>query len=150
MKNQETMHLQEPLAPEVRQKFEAYPDLARSRLLSIRSLILEAARDLGIKKVTETLKWGEPSYLCPSGSTVRIDWKASTPEHYAVFFHCQTSLVKTFRELYGELFEYEGRRAIVFKLEQTIPTRQLKHCIGLSLQYHQLKHLSLLGATPEG
>ncbi|OZG70710.1 hypothetical protein BTA51_24270 [Hahella sp. CCB-MM4] len=148
MKNQETSTGITPQDREVRKKFADYPDHVRSILLSIRSLILETARELGIDQVTETLKWGEPSYFCPGGSTVRIDWKAATPERYAVYFHCQTRLVETFRELYGDLFEYDGHRAIVFNLGQVVPTQELKHCIGLSLQYHQLKRLPLLGATP--
>ena len=49
---------------------------------------------------------GQPSYLTPetkSGSTIRIDQVKAAAGQYAVYFHCQTDLVETFRELYPEL-----------------------------------------------
>ena len=75
-----------------------------------------------------------------------MDWKPRAPEHYALYFNCKTTLVETFEALYGNLFCYEGNRAIIFTRLELIPVKQLKHCIGLSLQYHHLKHLPLLGA----
>ena len=38
-----------------------------------------------------------------SGSTVRIDQVKAVPDQIAIYFHCQTDLVATFRELYPEL-----------------------------------------------
>ncbi len=114
--------------------------------MSLRQLILDVAADTpGVGDVEETLKWGEPSYLVECGSTVRIGWKASRPEYYAVYFNCNTKLVDTFREVYSELFTFEGNRAIVFHRQETVPTRALKHCIALALEYHKKKHLPLLG-----
>ncbi|WP_020410097.1 DUF1801 domain-containing protein [Hahella ganghwensis] len=135
-------------APEVLRKYEAYPNEVRPGMLSLRSLIFESARDLDITDLQETLKWGEPSYLCHGGSTVRIDWKPATPNVYGIYFHCQTSLVQTFKELYGNLFQYQGKRAILLDMASPIPSQQIRHCIGLSLQYHKVKHLPLLGAVP--
>ena len=99
-----------------------------------------------VGSLNETLKWGEPSYLASGGSTVRIDWKASAPERYAMYFNCNTKLVDTFREIYSDSLSFEGNRAIVFERTDAVPAAALKHCIALSLQYHKLKHLPLLGA----
>ena len=63
-----------------------------------------------------------------------------------MFFHCRTSLVATFRELYMEKFTFEGDRAIVFHENDEIPIDELKHCISLALTYHRRKHLPMLGA----
>jgi hypothetical protein len=132
--------------PAVAGVFKKYPPEMRKKLLFLRTLILETAADLNLGDVEETLKWGEPSYLAKQGSAIRMDWKPRDPEHYALYFNCKTRLVETFEALYGYLFCYEGKRAIVFTRMELIPVTQLKHCIALSLQYHRLKHLPLLGA----
>ncbi len=109
----------------------------------MRLLILETETTLEIE---ETLKWGEPAYICKTGSTVRLGYQKSTPLRYAIYFHCKTKLVDTFKELYPELFHFEGNRAIVFQLKDKVQRKALKHCISLSFRYHKIKHLPLLGA----
>ena len=99
-----------------------------------------------ITDLEETLKWGEPSYLTKFGSTIRIDWKPSAPKHYAMYFHCQSKLVATFKEVYPHTFHYQGNRAIVLDIKAKLPEKELKHCITLALTYHKVKHLPLLGA----
>ena len=112
----------------------------------LRQLILETASSTeGAGKVVEVLRWGEPSYLTKSGSTIRVDWKESKSGQYGMYFHCKTKLVDTFKELYRDKFKFEGNRAIVFNLDDEIPVSELKHCISLSLTYHRRKHLPMLG-----
>lgn len=132
---------------EVETKFATYPPAIRRQLLSVRSLIYDAALELGVRdELEESLKWGEPSYRIKKGSTLRMDWKASSPDQFCVYFHCQTKLIDTFKELYRDRFTYDGNRALVFSVSETIPDVELKHCISLSLNYHRVKHLPLLGA----
>ena len=131
---------------DVSEKFAAYPDHVRPALEYLRSLIFEVARENGMDDLKETLKWNEPSYLTKNGTTVRIDWKSSSPNEYAMYFHCRTKLVETFKVLYSDLFRYQGKRAIMFALGCPIPEKELKHCIFLALRYHQLKTLPFLGA----
>jgi len=131
---------------EVASIFDSYPDNMRKNLLFLRQLILETASEIGlVNELEETLKWGEPSYLTKNGSTVRIDWKESKPKQYAMYFHCKTKLIETFKEIYRDTFKFEGNRAIVFDEDADIPIDELKHCIELSLTYHDIKHLPLLG-----
>jgi len=113
----------------------------------LRQLVFDAASETdGVGEVEETLKWGEPSYLVKGGSTIRMDWKNKNPDQYAVYFNCKTSLIETFRELYGDKFNFEGNRAIIFSDHDPIPDEVLKHCFSLSLTYHKIKNLPLLGA----
>ncbi|MFK8014992.1 MAG: DUF1801 domain-containing protein [Gammaproteobacteria bacterium] len=132
---------------EVAQVFAAYPEKIRKKLRHLRQLILDvASENEGIGELEETLKWGEPSYLVKGGSTVRLGWKKSKPDVYAIYFNCNTKLVDTFKEFYADTFCFDGNRAIVFNLQEVVPEKALQHCIALSLEYHRLKHLSLLGA----
>ena len=133
--------------PEVYAIFDRYPSEIKEKLMDLRALILETANEIGeIGPVQETLKWGEPSYTSKYGSTVRIDWKEKAPDQYSMYFHCKTKLVDTFKEIYGDVFKFEGNRAIIFQVSDIVPEAELKHCIALSLNYHRVKNLPLLGA----
>ena len=130
----------------VQEKFDAYPADAREQLLKIRNAILELGQNENIGEITETLKWGEPSYLAKKGSTVRIDWKARKPDHVSVFFSCQTTLVETFRELYSDKLDCIGSREIALLISEPLPAAELTACLSMALRYHKIKHLPLLGA----
>jgi len=132
--------------PQVTDKFQSYPKDIKVKMDYLRKLVLETAKELeSVAEIEETLKWGEPSYLAKKGSTIRMDWKAKTPDQYAMYFKCTSKLVLTFKEVYGDLFKYEKTRAILFKLDDEIPVTELKECIAMALQYHTLKNLPLLG-----
>lgn len=131
--------------PRMAAKWKSYSKPINHKLKKLRSLIIEAAKESDIKEIEETLKWGEPSYLAKKGSTVRIDWKAKAPDQYAIFFKCTSKLVLTFKEVYGDFFNYETTRAIVFKMDEVIPEKELKQCITAALNYHNVKTLPNLG-----
>jgi hypothetical protein len=128
--------------PAVAAVFRAYPAVLRKPVLALRELVFDvAARTSGVGPLTETLKWGQPSYLTEetrSGTTVRID-RLKTGEAYAIYFHCQSGLVPKFRELYPDTFRFEGKRALVFGAAERLPLRALRHCIGLALTHHLRK-----------
>ena len=132
--------------PRVAGKFAAYPKEIQPKIDFLRSLIVETAKENdSVLALEETLKWGEPSYLAKKGSTIRIDWKPKTPNQYAIYFKCTSKLVATFREVYGDTFNYEKNRAILFGLEEEVPKDTLKTCIAAALNYHLLKELPQLG-----
>lgn len=132
--------------PEVAAVFSKYPDHVRAKMLALRALILETAEELEeVTTIEETLKWGEPSYLAKKGSTIRIDWKAKTPDQYAMYLQCTSKLIPTFKLIYHNIFEFEGSRAILFPIDGEISRTALKKCIAAALQYHTLKHLPTLG-----
>jgi hypothetical protein len=125
--------------PAVAKIFAAYPPALRPALLALRSLILDVAdAQLGKGGLIETLKWGQPAYLPVkprTGTTVRIDAVKSDPDRYAAYFHCQTTLIDSFRELYPDELTVEGNRALLFARGDKLPRAALKHCIGLALTY---------------
>jgi len=129
--------------PKVAAVFGAYTPDTRQRLMALRETIFEvAAATEGVGVLTETLKWGQPSYLTGetgSGTTVRIDRLKGDGDGYAVYFHCQSGLVGQFRDLYPETFTYEGERAIHFGPGECVPARELRHCIALALTHHLRK-----------
>jgi hypothetical protein len=127
-------------SPEVKAKFDAYPKGARLKLLALRELLFEtAAATDGVGEIEETLKWGEPAYVTKnkSGSTVRLDWKEKAPDHYALYFHCQTDLVETFRTLFPHDFRFEGNRALLFAIDDPIPKDAVSMCLARALTYHR-------------
>lgn len=131
--------------PGIERRFTDYPQNVREKMQHLRALVLETAEEEGIAELEETLKWGEPSFVTKNGSTLRMDWKEKTPDQYAMYFHCSTRLVETFRIVFDRKFQYEGNRALIFQLNQRIPERELKECIKASLIYHNVKHLITLG-----
>ena len=137
--------LQIHASPQVETKFRNYPDTIREKLITLRSLILETAEEMGLTELEETLKWGEPSYLAKHGSTLRMDWKEKAPDQFAMYFSCSTRLVETFRELYRDVFSFEGNRAIIFQLTDELPVSELKACIQATLCYHKVKGHPTLG-----
>ncbi|MDV7104620.1 DUF1801 domain-containing protein [Vibrio sp. TH_r3] len=124
----------------VKNRFEQYPDDVRIRLEELRLLIFKLCSDLRLNDIEESLKWGEPSYSVKTGSPVRLDWKLKSPNNYYLFFHCQTKLVDTFRELYDGTLQFQGNRAIVLSLSEPLPTKAITHCLELALTYQQWKN----------
>lgn len=126
--------------------FAGYPEVVRPKMQNLRKLVIATAEETeGINELQETLKWGEPSFVTRNGSTLRIDWKKKAPDQYALYFKCTSRLVPTFRTLFEHKFQYEGNRAIVFKLHDKVPETELKECIKAALRYHKVKHLLTLG-----
>lgn len=132
--------------PKVEAKFSEYPDNVQKKMLHLRKLVRATAEETEeLDELHETLKWGEPSFVTKNGSTLRMDWKTTSPDQYAVYFQCNSRLVETFRLVFGPLFQYEGKRAIIFQMNESIPKEELKACIKASLTYHKVKHLITLG-----
>lgn len=140
------MKLQINTNSDVELVFNQYPNFVRKKLMVLRNLIIETAGEIEeILEIEETLKWGEPSYLVKKGSTIRIDWKEKKPEQYAIYFKCTSKLVPAFKSTFGDIFQYEGDRAIVFRMDDTVPKSVLKRCIAAALMYHKVKQLPTLG-----
>ncbi|MGO3181769.1 MAG: DUF1801 domain-containing protein [Aequorivita sp.] len=132
--------------PKLEEVFADYPDSVRDKMQFLRELVIETAEETkDVSKLEETLKWGEPSFVTKNGSTLRMDWKEKNPDQYAMYFQCSSRLVDTFRLVFDHKFQYEGKRAIVFQLNQKLPIEELKACIKAALIYHDVKHLETLG-----
>jgi hypothetical protein len=126
--------------PDVARVFKGYPAPLRRKLMRLRQLIFDtAARLEGVGRLEETLRWGEPAYVTTtgSGSTIRIDRRRKNPQQYALYFHCRTNLVDTFRTAFPDTFTFERNRALVFDEGDRIPVRELAVCIEAALIYHR-------------
>ena len=126
--------------PEVAKIFQSYPKDIKGPLLKIRALIYEvSSKTPEIGPIEETLRWNQPSYITSktkAGSLIRIAQIRSQKGKFALYFHCQTTLVRTFRARYPKELKYEGNRAIIFDLEDKIPWNILKDCIYTALTYN--------------
>ncbi len=132
-----------PKEPRVKAVYKSYPREIRDRLYELRELVLEvAAEDELIGPLEETLKWGEPAYLTSatrSGSTIRLAPVRGRDDKVALFFNCQTDLVSTFRDQFGELFEFEGNRAVILDVDGELPVEAVSSCVRSALTYHARK-----------
>lgn len=119
--------------------FNSYPPGLREKLLALRELIFETAKQTpGVGPLRETLKWGEPAYLTvqtKSGSTIRVAWNRKSPTQYRMYFICTTNLVETFRTLFPNDFTFAGNRALVFDERQSVPSDALAFCVAAALTY---------------
>lgn len=129
------------LDPQVQAVFAAYPMELRMPLLRLRQCILDtAAQTAAVGELVETLKWREPAYLPRQprvGTTIRINAVKGSKDQYAIYVHCQTSLIQTFKRHYPTAFRFEGDRAILFRVGKALPEAPLKHCIAMALTYHR-------------
>lgn len=120
-----------------------YPPKLRPTIKKLRKLVREVAKsNADVGELVETLKWGQPSFLPKRpriGTTVRMDAVSEDPVRVALYFHCQTTLVETFRELYSDTLNFEGNRAIVLDASRPLPEAELRHCIEMALTYHKAK-----------
>ncbi len=127
----------------------SYPAEIIPKIMKLRSLIIDAAAELEVgNQLMETLKWGEPSYLAPQASTIRIAWRPAKPAEYGLFFNCKTVIIETINEIYPSQFNIEGKRGLLFNMNEKLPAKIVKHCIVLALTYHTRKKLPLLGGCP--
>lgn len=124
--------------PAVKAVFANYPEPERSSLLLLRDRIFDTAKQTaGVGNLLETLKWGQPAYLTPetrSGSTIRLGLPKSGG--YAIFVHCQTTIISDFQQLFPTDFTYEGNRAIHFSADNPPEFSKLELLIGRALTYH--------------
>ena len=130
-----------PIPAEIVEIFPHYPAPSRARLLDLRELIFAlAAETAGVGPLIETLKWGEPAYLTPSGSgtTIRLGAVKSAPEAPAVLFNCKTSLIESFRNQFAEDFAFVGNRALTLP-PGSPPREALAFCLRSALTYHRPK-----------
>lgn len=101
--------------------------------------ILETAAgqpEVGI--VVECLKWGQPAFTTPttrSGSTLRIGVPKSGG--FALYAHCQTTIISEFVAAFPGQDRVEGNRAILFSEVSQIEPARHALLIVHALRYHR-------------
>lgn len=121
--------------------FTNYEEPFKSSLLEIRELIFQVANKLDeVGEITESLKWGQPTYSTlntKSGTPIRID--KFDNKHIGIFFHCQTTLIEQFREIFAQKLKFSKNRAILLDPTKPLPLSELEFCISSALVYHKDK-----------
>ncbi|MCF6273876.1 MAG: DUF1801 domain-containing protein [Rhodobacteraceae bacterium] len=115
----------------VAKAFSKYPDGAREGLLTLRGRIFAVAKTEGIV-LEEALRRGQPAYLAPKGSTIRLG--VPKTGGFALYTHCQTALMSDFKVLCPGLC-YEGNRAVRFSTHES-PPEAIDLLIRAALTYH--------------
>ena len=124
--------------PKVEARFDEYPHTMRQHLFALRALIFAAADEIeGVGPIEETLKWHEPAYLNPCGTTIRINAYKGSDSQYGLYVHCQTDLIQRYQQLYGDVLRFEGNRGILFQCDEDLPVDAIRHCIAMALTYHR-------------
>jgi hypothetical protein len=123
------------------QVFAGFEPPARRALLVLRGTVLEigAAMDGG-QLPEESLKWGQPAYRRATrteGTTIRIDALRDVPGGYAMFLHCQTTLVEDLRALYPESFSFLGDRGLMMRVGEPVDQDALRHAISMAFTYRR-------------
>jgi len=124
--------------PNVEKAYAEFPEDVRDDLLTLRALIFETAHSTDrVGEIEETLKWGQPAYLTPqtkSGSTIRL----GTPKQggFAIYTHCQTTIMSNFQALFPTEFSFDGNRAVQFQPDAPLPLDGLRLLIKSALTYH--------------
>lgn len=129
--------------PETKSVFDGYTPQMQKKLLRLRELVFETADETsGVGPLEEVLKWGQPSYLTSeskSGTTIRIDQVKGSTDKYGLYVHCQTTLLRTYRDIFGDELNYDGNRCIWFRTDETLNENAVRQCISLALTYHRDK-----------
>ena len=125
-------------SPAVAKAFECFAPAHQRQLLKLRKLIFDIANaNPAIGKLAETLKWGQPSYLTEetkSGSTIRLGTRKTGG--YAIFVHCQTTIIRDFQQVFTGEFTYDGNRAICFLDDEGFDAEKISVMIERALTYH--------------
>ncbi|MEC7764567.1 MAG: DUF1801 domain-containing protein [Pseudomonadota bacterium] len=115
--------------------FDALPPEARRGLFALRGLILRVAAECDAGPITEALRWGQPAYFAPKGTTLRLG--APKTGGFALYAHCRTPLIPDFRDMTGGRFATEGNRAVLFREVAEIDEDALAPLIARALTWHR-------------
>lgn len=113
--------------------YSKYSALEKQKLTEMQDLIHKVADESDID-ITESVKWGQLSFATPNGTPIRIDKFSDT--QVALFVHCQTDLIETWRSLFSDTLQFSKNRAIIISLDEPLPEEQLKICIDQAFNYH--------------
>ena len=124
-----------PFSPEVEAAFARLEHI--QNILDIRTVIFETADATDTAPLTETLKWGQPSYQPPkrAGTPIRLGAEGDAA---AIYVHCQTSLVERWRSRFPTEFTYQGNRAVLIP-RGPLDKDSLSQIIADALTYHRQK-----------
>ncbi len=121
--------------PAVAAAFDAFAPATRVGALALRDLVLATAQGVPqAQPLQEALRWGQPAYLAPRGSTIRLGGHKSAP--FALFVHCQSRLIGDFTLAFPDEDRLDGTRAVLFDDPGQIDPVRHGWLIARALTYH--------------
>ena len=130
-----------PMSDAVAAAYAGFPAPARAGCLALRDLVFEVAGQTPeAGRIAEELRWGQPAYLTPetkAGTTIRI----GVPKGggYALFVHCQTTLIEGFRAVAPPEARFDGTRGVLFSDTAAVDKPAMALLIRAALTYHLRK-----------
>jgi hypothetical protein len=124
---------------QVQQIFSQYPAAVSSDLESLRALVYEEAEMSSITDLQETLKWGEPSYVCKNGSTLRMDWTEKGSDFVSIYVNCNSKVMSLFLDEHPDALQTVGQREIRLPVGKQWPEDAIRSLIHIALNYHRIK-----------
>lgn len=125
------------MSPDVQAAVDAASPEARQGMLKLRELILSIGNDLPeIGTLTETLRWGQPAYITSRRAGASLRLGIPKTGGFALYTHCQTSLIADFAAAFTNMDSVEGTRAIHFTNASQIDPIRHGMLIKSILTYH--------------
>ncbi len=114
---------------EIAAVFEGFDPDTRQQALHLRKLIFATAKHLVIGPVSETLKWGQPSYVPgtpKTGTAVRLGLPKAGG--IGMYVHCQTNILNSFIDTLPRSVGVDGNRGILFgdKVDDAVATAMVR------------------------
>ncbi len=126
--------------PEIKAVYHRFPKPMQRKMFELRDIIFEVAKNNPkIGKITESLKWGEPTYetiKTKSGSPLKIIYKTAMDANFSLAVMSSTNLIETFKEIYPKTFYFNGTREVIINSNKKIPRNEIYKCIELALTYN--------------
>ncbi len=125
------------LSPDVQAAFDTAPPAAQKGMMDLRALIFTVAADLPeIGEISETLRWGQPAYITSKRAGASLRLGVPKTGGFALYTHCQTSLIADFATAFPNMDKVEGTRAIHFTDATQIDPIRHGMLIRSILTYH--------------
>jgi hypothetical protein len=124
---------------EIKKVYDRFPKEMKTKILEVREIIFEVGKNNNkINKITETLKWGEPTYQrdrSKDGSPIKINHKKTMENYFSISVISSTNLINKIKELYPKAFQFNGDREIIINANKKLPKTEIYHFIELALMY---------------
>lgn len=121
--------------PNIKAYFDAAPP--KDAMLMIRATLFALASDMPeTQGLSETFKWGQPSYAPVSGSGTPLRIGQPKDGGFGLYVHCQTTVMSDFAALSPDAV-FDGNRGILFRTATDLNVSVLTPLIRSAFLYHQ-------------
>ena len=126
--------------PDIRQAYYKFPKSMQTKMLEVREIIFEIAKNNKIEKINEILKWGDPIYQTSrskNGTPIKIIYKKSMETNFSLSIISTTNLIEKFKQTYPKTFYFNGDREVIINTNKKIPRKEIYYFIELALTYKE-------------